>query len=128
MLLDAHDTWFCPTDVCLGPDGAIYVCDFYDARTAHPDPDADWDLDNGCVYKIEATDSELLEPFDLAKLSSNQLVDLLTHRNLWFRDRARVELAQRRDQSIVERLRGMAIQTNDAQLALQGLWAHYATV
>ncbi|MEZ6076604.1 MAG: hypothetical protein R3C56_13375 [Pirellulaceae bacterium] len=128
MLLDAHDTWFGPTDVCLGPDGSIYVCDFYDARTAHPDPDADWDLDNGRVYKIEATDSELLEPFDLAKLSSNQLVDLLTHRNLWFRDRARVELAQRRDQSIVERLREMAIQTNDAQLALQGLWAHYATV
>lgn len=37
-------------------------------------------------------------------------------------------MAQRRDQSIVERLREMAIQTNDAQLALQGLWAHYATV
>lgn len=126
-MLDAHDTWFGPTDVCLGPDGSIYVSDFYDARTAHPDPDANWDLDNGRIYKIEATDSELFEPFDLSGLSSSRLVDLLTHRNHWFRDRARVELAQRRDQSIVERLREMTLQTSDAQLALQGLWAHYVT-
>ncbi|MCC7452103.1 MAG: c-type cytochrome [Anaerolineae bacterium] len=126
-ILNAHDTWFGPTDVCLGPDGALYVSDFYDQRTAHPDPDANWDLDNGRIYKIEATHREVLEPFDLVKLSSDELVDLLSHRNHWFRDRARVEMAQRRDSSIVERLREMASQTNDPQLALQGLWAHYVT-
>ena len=127
-ILDAHDTWFGPTDVCLGPDGSIYVSDFYDKRTAHPDPDANWDLDNGRIYKIEAIDREVCEPIDLAKLSSDELVDLLSHRNHWFRDRSRSEFALRRDSSVVPRLREMALQTGDAQLALQGLWAHYVTV
>jgi len=32
----------------------VYVSDFYDKRTAHPDPDAEWDRSNGRIYKIEA--------------------------------------------------------------------------
>ena len=39
----ANDTWFAPSDLTLGPDGALYVADWHDRRTAHPDPDADWD-------------------------------------------------------------------------------------
>ena len=34
-LLLAGDTWFAPSDVTTGPDGAIYVCDWHDQRTAH---------------------------------------------------------------------------------------------
>ena len=55
LLLDSRDTWFGATDLCLGPDGSVYVSDFHDQRTAHPDPDADWDRSNGRIYKIEAT-------------------------------------------------------------------------
>ena len=57
VLADAHDTWSGPTDLCVGPDGAIYVSDFYDQRTAHPDPDANWDRSNGRIYKITAIDA-----------------------------------------------------------------------
>ena len=42
LLLDAHDTWFGPTDLAVGPGGTLAVSDFHDARTAHPDPDAAW--------------------------------------------------------------------------------------
>ena len=52
-LLLANDTWFAPSDVTVGPDGAIYVCDWHDQRTAHPDPDADWDRTNGRIYRIK---------------------------------------------------------------------------
>src|SRR5205085_8458675 len=51
-LLIANDTWFAPTDLTIGPDGAVYVSDWCDKRTAHPDPDADWDRTNGRVYRI----------------------------------------------------------------------------
>ena len=126
-LLDSHDTWFGPTDMCLGPDGSMYVADFHDQRTAHPDPDANWDRSNGRIYKIEGLQNKPLAPFDIRELSSDALVDLLSHRNHWFRDRARCELAYRQDKSVVTRLRAMAMQVEDSQLALQGLWSHYVT-
>ncbi|MEO2049509.1 MAG: PVC-type heme-binding CxxCH protein [Pirellulales bacterium] len=127
QLIDSHDTWFGPTDMCVGPDGSMFVCDFHDKRTAHPDPDANWDLDNGRIFKIEAVDVKPIEKFDLAQLSSDKLIDLLSHPNKWFADRARVELAHRRDQTVAPRLRELATQSNDPQIALQGLWAHYVT-
>lgn len=123
VLADAHDTWFGPTDVCLGPDGALYVSDFYDQRTAHPDPDANWDRSNGRIYKITAADAKPPTQIDLVGLSSNQLVDLLSNSNHWYANRARDELARRRDPSVADRLRKMATQTADPRLALEGLWA-----
>ncbi len=53
-LLRANDTWFAPTDQALGPDGALYITDWHDRRTAHPDPDADWDRTNGRIFAITA--------------------------------------------------------------------------
>jgi len=122
VLLNSHDTWFGPTDMCISPDGSMYVCDFHDKRTAHPDPDANWDLTNGRIYKIEAKGSKPETQLNLHKLSSLQLVKLLNHKNRWFGDRARVLLAERQDRSIVPILKKMALQNSDGNLALQGLW------
>src|SRR5262245_44025985 len=86
-LLLANDTWFAPSDVTMGPEGAVYVADWHDRRTAHPDPDADWDRSNGRIYKIEARGTRLKPPpgseapgfaFDLKKLNSDRLVALLS--------------------------------------------------
>ena len=127
LLLDSHDTWFGATDMCLAPDGSMYLCDFCDRRTAHPDPDAKWDHSNGRIYKIEAAGAKPIAPFDLAKLDSSQLVDLLSHRNGWFVEHARVELAHRRDPSVAPRLRAMALNDGGGRLALEGLWALHAS-
>ena len=64
---------------------------------------------------------------NLHACTSDQLVDLLSHRNHWYADRARVLLAERRDASVVSRLRQLALQHEDPQRALQGLWALYGT-
>src|SRR5262249_51413955 len=127
VLLDAHDTWFCPTDLCLGPDGAMYLCDFFDKRTAHPDPDADWDRSNGRVYKIEAKGTKPVTGLDLARLSSKELVALLQHRNGWYADQARTLLAGRRDPTVLPELRELALRSDNGPLALQGLWALYVS-
>jgi hypothetical protein len=126
ILLDSHDTWFSPTDMAPGPDGAMYVTDFYDARTAHPDPDAEWDRSNGRVYRIQARGAKPLAGVDLERRSSRELVKLLEHPNGWFANQARVLLAARRDASVLPELRKMALEINDAGVALQGLWALHA--
>jgi len=123
VLLDAHDTWFGPTDMCVGHDGAMYVSDFHDQRTAHPDPDAHWDRRNGRIYKISAADAPAMKSPDLATMASEELVELLTSGSGWLAKRARVELASRRDRSVAPTLRVMALQTADELAALQGVWS-----
>ena len=123
LLLDSRDTWFGATDLCLGPDDSVYLSDFYDERTAHPDPDADWDRSNGRIYKIMAVGTKPTAKFDLAKLNASELIELLKHPNGWYADRARVLLAENGGRASWGALRDLARQQKDPKLALRGLWA-----
>ena len=66
-------------------DCAVYVADWCDKRATHVDPLDTWDRSNGRVYKIEKTGTKA-EPgvFDLSKLTNDQLVELLSNKNVWF--------------------------------------------
>src|SRR5262249_13616367 len=126
-LLLANDTWFAPCDLTLGPDGSVYVADWFDQRTAHPDPDADWDRSNGRIYKVEAKGTKPAAPFDLARLSSDRLVSLLPHPNDWSRRKARQLLADRRDPEVIFPLRTLVMEAKGEDLQLQALWALYVS-
>lgn len=122
LLVDSQDTWSCPTDVCLGPDGAIYWSDFYDQRTAHPDPDAQWDLSNGRIYRIIAEGMTPPKPVNLRALNDT---DLLTQLDLpgWYADRARMIIAERTtDSSLYRRLQIRLREEKDPARMLQYLW------
>ena len=101
-LLDSHDTWHRPVDLIQGPDGCVYVADWYDKRAAHLDPVDDWDKTNGRIYRIEYKGMKKQEPFDLRKKSVKELVDLLMHENVWWRREARMLLWAARDENRVD--------------------------
>ena len=122
LLVDSQDPWSCPTDLCLGPDGAIYWCDFYDQRTAHPDPDAQWDRTNGRIYRVAAQGMAKPSPVTLRDMSSAELVKQLEHPG-WHASRARVLLAERRDRTITPALQGKVLVEKDPLRTLQYLWA-----
>lgn len=140
LLIDSHDASFGPTDLCLGPAGEIYVADFFDKRTAHPDPDADWDTETGRVYRIDAVDpagrirnddatrslTGIDGAIDIRTLPDAALVALLRHPNHWFRTRARVEIAGRRGPYLRDTLRQGALEADDHDFAVQCLWALHA--
>ncbi len=120
-LLLANDTWFAPSDVTVGPDGFVYVCDWHDKRTAHPDPDAEWDRSKGRVFKIESRGTRPYVGQDLRKLSSTRLVALLSDKNDWLVRRARRVLADRRDPEVIFPLRRLVLESGEDALALQAL-------
>jgi putative membrane-bound dehydrogenase-like protein len=126
-LLRANDTWFAATDLTQGPDGSLFLTDWYDKRTAHPDPDAEWDRSNGRVYQILARGTKPYSGEDLGKLSGAKLVGLLGSANSWLVRKARRILAERRDPSVIGPLRALALESKDDQLALEGLWALYTS-
>jgi putative heme-binding domain-containing protein len=127
QLFDMNDTYADPTDLCQGPDGAIYVSDMFEIRKAHPDPDAEWDRSNGRIYKLLAAGTKPIPKFDLAALPGVELVKLLRGSNRWFADQARVILAARRDSALYPELRRMALDAESGRQSLQGLWALYVS-
>lgn len=126
-LLDSNDTWFAPSDMTTGPDGAIYVCDWHDARMAHPDPDATWDKSNGRIYRIAPAGHPVEPAFDLRELDNAALAELLDHENAWFARRARVLLSTRDIADIAPKLKRDAAQSGDRNRALESLWALYGS-
>ncbi len=124
--LVANDTWFRPIDCLTGPDGSVYIVDWYDRRTNHVDPVDNWDKTNGRIYKVEAVGTKRIPPLNLSSLSSVELVNLLSHPNNWFRATARQLLAERQDRRVLPMLR-KNIDTDVGDLALESLWALYTT-
>src|SRR5437867_2081471 len=126
-LLEANDKWFASTDVTTGPDGAVYVADWCDQRTAHPDPDAEWDRSNGRIYRIQSKAARPSKSSDLAQLSSDKLIALLESKNDWFVRKARRLLAERHDPKVISPLRKLVLESTDDHLALEALWALYGS-
>ncbi len=122
-LVDARDRWFRPIDLLAGPDAAVYIVDWYDKRAAHLDPRDTWDRTNGRIYRVHYGARRKLEPFDLSKLASADLVAMRTRTNDWFAAEARRILAERRDASVVPELKRMLTSDRDETVALRDLWA-----
>jgi len=125
-VLQANDNWFAPSDLTLGPDGALYVTDWHDRRTAHPDPDADWDRTNGRIFAITARGQKPIieRDCDLTARTSDELVALLRHPNVWYRRKARRLLTERRAADMAVCLR-KSVLTGQGVMALEALWALY---
>ncbi|MCA9247240.1 MAG: c-type cytochrome, partial [Planctomycetales bacterium] len=119
----SDDSWFRPVDIKLGPDGAIYVADWYDSQVNHyRNHEGKYDPESGRVYRLQTRGAKPAGRFDLAARSTLELVDLLAHPNRWFRQTALRLLADRRDATVAAELR-QRLAESDGQLALELLWA-----
>ncbi|MEX0726238.1 MAG: PVC-type heme-binding CxxCH protein [Planctomycetaceae bacterium] len=121
------DPWFRPVDIKAGPDGAIYVADFYEAKIQHLQHfGGEIDKSNGRIYRLKGADTQPVQPFDLAKLSTPELVEYLKHPNKWYRQTVQRLLGDRVDRSIVPLLEQW-LDEGDPQLALESLWGIHAS-
>jgi putative membrane-bound dehydrogenase-like protein len=121
-LMVTDDNWFRPVDITDGPDGAVYIADWYDDRLTHVDPRDTWHRSSGRVYRIRGADHSSYQPEDLTRLSTGELIDRLSHPNDWQREEALRLIGDRQDRSAIPRLRSL-IDDNEGQLALESLWA-----
>ncbi len=104
-LVETPDRWFRPVYAGVGPDGAVYVADWYDTRLSHVSPTDDWHKESGRIYRIHLEGSApSYSVGDLHELTSDQLIEQLDHANKWVRKRATLELGWRNDPSVVDTL------------------------
>jgi putative membrane-bound dehydrogenase-like protein len=125
FLLTTTDGWFRPIDIKTGPDGAVYITDFYEARINHVDPRDNWDRSNGRIYRIRPKEFTSPKPEDMTKLSSDDLIERLKDKNRWQRQTALRLLDERKDANVISALK-KDIADNMGQFALESLWALHA--
>lgn len=130
--ITTSDIWFRPVDSTVGPDGALYVADWYDYNISHSSPKnrSQWyqpSRADGRVWRVAPSDVPPIgaEQFDLNR-SNSALVALLSHPNDWYARQARRLFAERRDKSIVPALAPL-LDSSDQRLALQALWSIYVS-
>jgi len=100
--LTSDDPWFRPVQVKLGPDGALWIADFYNAVIGHyefPLADPRRDHTHGRIWRIvyrgDNKDNVVTSVPDLGKLDATQLVERLASSNLEERRLATNELLHR---------------------------------
>ena len=119
-LIASTDRWFRPVWTGVGPDGAVYLADWYDTRLSHVNPVDDWDKQRGRLYRIRPEGSQIgLKPFDLGRAPAAELIELLSHRNEWFRKQAVLEIGWRQLKEAAPALRRML----EGPRAIEALWA-----
>lgn len=117
------DSWFRPVDIKTGPDGAIYIADWYDSQVNHyRNHEGQIDPTTGRIYRLRSKEGGRRPPRDLSKLSTRELVGLLADDNRWTRQTALRLIGDRKDRSVIPLLTEL-IRAKTGQLALEALWA-----
>ena len=122
--VETSDRWFRPVYAGLGPDGAVYMADWYDSRLSHVRPVDDWHKTSGRVYRLQPGGSKpVYEEGDLSRSSSGELINLFsTNFNRVVRRRAMLELGWRGDTSVNSELISL-VEEAEPQSSLEALWA-----
>ena len=97
-LLSANDSWFMPVVQKTGPDGCLYILDWYDRYHCYQDANRDpggIDRLQGRLYRLRYKDTPRASGEDMAQLSDEQLTSRLTSPNGYQRDIAQRILTER---------------------------------
>ena len=57
-LVQSPDRWFRPVWSGVGPDGCVYIADWYDTRLSHVRPVDDWHKSSGRIYRVKPVGTE----------------------------------------------------------------------
>ena len=133
-LLTANDAWCMPVALKIGPDGCLYMLDWYDryhcSQDAARDP-AGVDRLKGRLYRLRYKDTPRAPRFDLASESDDQLIARLASGNIYFRETAQRILTERLSDARPQHRRSCAATLEKlvlrrhraAQDRLHALWA-----
>ncbi len=96
-LLQSNDRWFRPVFCGVGPDGCVYIADWYDSRLSHVRPVDDWHKASGRIYRVKPTGTKpKVTHGDLSKVGMEELTIALDDPNWVVRKRAINEVGERK--------------------------------
>jgi putative membrane-bound dehydrogenase-like protein len=128
--LASTDTWFRPVNLTVGPEGALYVVDFYREVIETPlslpdDIKKKLNLESrgrGRIWRIVPEGFRPPRPPALRKESTTELVHQLTNANRWWRLTAQRLLVERQDRAAIKPLQQLAREAVSPQGRVHALW------
>lgn len=121
-ILETDDHWFRPVDIKVGPDGGVYLADWNDSRLSHIDPRDTWNKSTGRIYRLRNKEASKNETVDLSQLSIEELTQMLSHPNKWYRQQALRIFGDRQDRAAIPLLK-VLFESGNPQENLEALWA-----
>src|SRR5260370_41192824 len=101
-----------PVALTLGPDGWLYIIDWYDRYHCYQDANRDpqgIDRLRGRLYRVRYQNTPRAPKFDLAREGDEQLVRRLASPNIYFRETAQRLLTERGTPSARTRLSALVL-------------------
>ncbi|WP_373494364.1 PVC-type heme-binding CxxCH protein [Aquiflexum sp.] len=132
--LASTDSWFRPVNMYIGPDGALYLLDYYRQYIEHPEWMAEDVVnsgalyngtDNGRIYRITPKGTKALDWSDKLKLgdfTNAELVLKLADPNIWWRRNAQRLLVDRKISELPEELLELANNNQKPEGRVHALW------
>ena len=132
--LASADPWFRPVNFALGPDGAVYVVDYYRPMIEHPEwtsshhhhdsPALYQGSDRGRIHRIaaEGQGGPRVEGPLPGRASTEELVAMLAHDNAWWRRTAQRLLVERRPPEATALLERLFRESRSPLGRLHALW------
>ncbi len=127
----SEDKWYMGLHIKAGPDGNVFVSDWYDTGECHT---LKPNRETGRIYKIVYGGPSAPErdhpagAFDVSKMSSDELAKLQLSRNEWWVRRARRVLEERgADPAARAALQAILRDNPDVTRRLRALWALHVT-
>ncbi|WP_305663288.1 PVC-type heme-binding CxxCH protein [Daejeonella sp.] len=132
--LTSTDAWSRPVNFYVGPDGALYMLDYYRKMIESPEWMSEQAVkagglydgaDKGRIYRITAIGQKAAEWTKGLKLgdeSTEKLVEHLADNNRWWRTNSQRLLVDRKDRKAVPALIKMAGNPNSTMGRLHALW------
>jgi putative membrane-bound dehydrogenase-like protein len=130
-LLASDDEWTAPTMAEVGPDGCVWVIDWYNYIVQHNPTPAGFktgkgnayetelrDKKHGRIYRLVPKEMKLLPPLTLKDATAKKLIETLKHDNLFWRKHAQRLLVERGQKDVVADLITLV---NDSAVDLVGL-------
>lgn len=103
QILQSADLSFIPVDCKCGPDGALYICDWYNPVKGHAQyslRDTRRDKKSGRIWRVTKKGAKLQEPVKIAGESVEKLLELLKSDGLRTRYLVRGELRGRKQEEV----------------------------
>ena len=125
--LTSQDRWFRPIATHFGPDGALYIVDWYNRIISHnevPREHPDRDRTRGRIWRVRHRDQSRDAPPDLTRLDDRAVLALVGGANARVSRLAWLELTDRRAVGLLPELRRIVQDRGNAtDRRLGALWA-----
>ena len=119
----ARDRWSQIINLQYGPDGQMWMIDWYDANACHHRETDGHDRTNGRIFKVSYKNAKPVT-VDLQKLSDDELIELQLNDNDWYVRHARRILQERGvGEAVQAKLKEMAANHPLERRRLRALWA-----